>query len=96
MPSNSVGIALLAVFLIGAILFIIGTMVARERDSGPAYSSPSAIDEASIDLRIDQVERLAIVGQPWCVEELEGICRNDDSPIIRDAAEAALIVIGAR
>jgi hypothetical protein len=46
--------------------------------------------------RLDMIERLAIVGEPWCVETLERAREEDSDASIRDAADSALLVIGAR
>ncbi len=46
--------------------------------------------------RMDMIERLAIVGQPWCVLALVQARAEDDDAQIREAADAALLVIGAR
>jgi hypothetical protein len=48
------------------------------------------------DVRIDMVERLAIVGEAWCVETLELALREKRNPHVKNAAGNALIVIGAR
>lgn|GEM_PF-3102355 len=46
--------------------------------------------------RLDMIERLAIVGEPWCVEMLERAREEDADASIRDAADSAILVIGAR
>ena len=48
------------------------------------------------ELRIDAIERLALVGQPWCVDLLTQALDQESDPVVRDAAERALIVIGSR
>lgn len=53
-------------------------------------------DLPALDLRVDMVERLAMIGEPWCVTTLERACAQDPDAAVRDAAENALIVIGAR
>lgn len=79
-------------------MFVIGTLIARERapdvvmEESPARPAPLE----GIELRIDTIERMAIVGQPWCVEELQEIRANDPSEMIRNAADDALLVIAAR
>ena len=112
MPStNHLGVFVLALFVAGAILFVVGTMMRREREvpetvletAAPPPALAAADDvrtepepEISLELRIDMVERLAIVGEPWCVEELERIRRDDPDEMVRDAADNALLVIASR
>ncbi len=55
--------------------------------------SNGPVDEPT---RMDMIERLAIVGQPWCVQALVQARAEDDDAQIREAADAALLVIGAR
>ncbi len=76
----------------GAIFFAVGTLlVRRERlareDATPVFSQED---------RFDTIERLVIVGQPWCVDELRAIRDKDPDPLVRDAAESALLVIASR
>jgi biopolymer transport protein ExbD len=105
LPSTSdhLGVFVVALFLVGAIVFVIGTILRRESPApvaGPearlAVPEPAQEAEPSLEVRVDRVERLAIVGEPWCVEELEAILRNDSDEVVRDAADAALLVIAAR
>ncbi len=100
MPStsnNHFGIFILALFLLGAILFVVGTLLRRETAPPLALAeAPSPEAELDLELRIDRVERLAIVGQPWCVEELNEIRSDDPDATVREAADAALLVIAAR
>ncbi len=53
-------------------------------------------DELPADVRLDTIERLTIVGEPWCVPILERARTEDVDEALREAADAALIVIGAR
>ena len=55
-----------------------------------------SLSKGALDLRLDYVERLALVGQPWCVAELETLRASDPDPHVREAADAAIIVIGSR
>lgn len=79
-------------------MFVIGTLLQRERapdvvvEESPGRPAPLE----GIELRIDMIERMAIVGQPWCVEQLQEIRANDSSELIRNAADDALLVIAAR
>ena len=88
MLSNNPGLlALVVVFIAGALLFALGTfMVRREKQA----QTPTVL------LRLDQIERLALVGQPWCVEQLEREFLTDRDVDVRNAAEDALVVIRAR
>ena len=88
MLSNNPGLlALVVVFIAGALLFALGTfMVRREKQA----QTPTVL------LRLDQIERLALVGQPWCVEQLEREFVTDRDVDVRNAAEDALVVIRAR
>ena len=86
-------ILLVAVFVAGAILFAIGTLLVR-REREAVVAEPALV--LSQEDRLDMIERLVIVGQPWCVEELRSLREGDPDPFVRDAADAALIVIAAR
>jgi hypothetical protein len=101
LSNNSLAVFLLAVFIIGAILFVAGTMVTRQSQARALDAEPPAgrsEGESLLDVagRIDLIERLVMVGQPWCVEQLDTIRREDPDESVREAAEAALTVIGAR
>lgn len=48
------------------------------------------------ELRVDMIERLAMVGLPWCEKLLERAVAEDDDALVRDAAERALLVVRAR
>lgn len=92
--SNTGLLVFLVVFALGAVFFAIGTLLVRIQ---PPHAT-SEISELQVDLetRLDMIERLALVGQPWCVEELVSLLRAERDPLVRDAAEAALVVIHAR
>lgn len=100
LSSNALTLTLVAVFIIGAILFVIGTMIARERQAHTIEAKPvnesQAEPKLDVAARMDMVERLAMVGQPWCVDQLDKIRREDPDESVREAADAALMVIGAR
>ena len=83
--SNPLAVILAVLFLAGAVFYFAGGMIARRADRRDA-----------IELRIDMVERLLLVGEPWCVEDLKKIRNEDEYPLVRDAADAALIAITAR
>ncbi|MGB6985049.1 MAG: hypothetical protein WBD74_03635 [Candidatus Aquilonibacter sp.] len=93
MHSNRAGLILLvAIFVLGAILFALGTLLVRRERFAREDSTPILSQED----RLDMIERLVIVGQPWCVDELRKIISTDPNPLVRDAADAALLVIGSR
>ena len=101
LSSNALANVLLAVFIVGALVFVLGTMLAREREAHVIESQPAAVEtqaEPALDVagRIDLVERLVMVGQPWCIEQLDTIRREDPDESVREAADAALMVIGSR
>ncbi len=79
--------------MVGAIFFAVGTLLVR-RERLAREEEPAAV--LSVEDRLDMIERLVIVGQPWCVDELRGIRDRDPDPLVRDAADAALLVIGSR
>ena len=56
----------------------------------------SGHEALSWELRIDIIERLALVAQPWCVDLLARALQEEIDPAVRDAAERALLVIAAR
>lgn len=101
LSSNALANIFLALFLVGAIVFVIGTMLAREKrahlvesQATVAHVEPEPLPD--VETRIDMVERLAMVGQPWCVDQLDKIRTEDPDESVREAADAALMVIGSR
>jgi len=84
------------------LLFALGTfLVRREREAQAPLVTPSPSTElktgsADIEIRLDQIERLAMVGEPWCIYELKENYFNDPDERIRNAAEDAMLVIRAR
>jgi hypothetical protein len=93
LQSSRAGLILLvAIFILGAILFALGTLlVRRER-----VEREDAVPILSQEDRLDMIERLVMVGQPWCVDELRELKERDPDLLVRDAADAALLVIGSR
>lgn len=54
-------------------------------------------DEAvEADVRIDMLERLAMVGEPWCAALLARAAEEERDETVLDAAERALLVVRAR
>ncbi|HEY5340325.1 MAG TPA: hypothetical protein VIK27_04795 [Candidatus Aquilonibacter sp.] len=99
---------LLIVFAIGALFFTLGTAMVRR---GSAALPAAPINESAapwtaelagtgdllhVSLRVDMIERLAMLGEPWCAAMLQRARLEDDDATVRDAADAALLVIGAR
>jgi hypothetical protein len=84
-------IFVVALFVLGAISYALGTlMLRRERR---LQEEPLVLNQED---RLDMIERLVMVGRPWCVDELRTILNNDPDQAVRDAADAALLVIGSR
>lgn len=93
MHSNRLGLIFsVAGFVLGAIIFALGTLLVRRERIARESAAPSMSQED----RLDMIERLVMVGQPWCVDELRAMLNNDSDPAVRDAADAALLVIGSR
>jgi hypothetical protein len=100
---NSAYLLLGVAFLVGVLLVALGSwLIRREKaravipsvvEGPPLTHSPP---EEVFELVIDQIERLAMVGQPWCVEQLERDFLHADDARVRNAAEDAIIVIRAR
>ena len=80
-------------FIAGALLFALGTFLVRREAQSLTPMAPELM--VDIETRIDHIERLAMVGQPWCVEELR-VMLGDADERVRNAAEDALLVIQAR
>ncbi|MEO9169820.1 MAG: hypothetical protein ABI282_06415 [Candidatus Baltobacteraceae bacterium] len=102
--NNSALTILGVVFLAGAALFALGSWFARKTPAsvGSPHGSPRAtwverVTESSeplgIDARMDLIERLAIVGQPWCSEALQAALDEERDPAVRDAAQRALSTV---
>ena len=111
LSSNTGALLIAGVFALGAILFAVGTaMVRRSRTARAAPRAGESIlvlppwtaelagtnDVVARDLRVDMIERLAMIGEPWCVTLLERARARDPDASVRDAADSALLVIGAR
>lgn len=101
LSNNALSVALVVLFVAGAIVFVIGTLLARERharqlDAEGVPVEPQTAPVVDVATRIDLVERLTMIGQPWCVEQLNAIRDNDPDDSVREAADAALTIIGSR
>ena len=53
-------------------------------------------EELDPAMRLDIIERLAMVGAPWCVDALNAAIRGERDEALRDAADRALLVIACR
>ncbi len=101
LSSNPLANVLLALFVIGALLFVIGALLRRGRATHAIEApsrEPQEQTEPSLDVagRFDLVERLVMVGEPWCIDQLGTLRRDDPDESVREAADAALMVIAAR
>jgi hypothetical protein len=110
--NNSVALLLAGVFALGAALFLIGTAMVRRPTPVPEpfeiVEEPVPVlapwtaelagtnDDVALEVRLDMVERLAMLDEPWCVALLKRARAEDLDASIRDAADDALLVIAAR
>ena len=88
------------VFAGGTLLYAAGKVYSRARSLVPSDGGtpPAWIEAAGIEkggscdaaTRIELVERLTLVGQPWCVELLQTAQRDERDPSVRAAIESAL------
>lgn len=66
----------------------------------PALPWTHAVAETDEELdpamRLDIIERLAMVGAPWCTDALNAAVRDEPDEALRDAADRALLVIACR
>ena len=53
-------------------------------------------EELDPAMRLDIIERLAMVGAPWCIDALNAAVRDERDESLRDAADRALLVIACR
>ena len=92
---------LLVLLIIGVALYGVGTILVRSANKQPdAAPSPSLqwtreffdSDEAlDAVTRIDMIERLAFIGEPWCVEILTAASVQEHDPSVRAAIIAGLL-----
>ena len=94
LSNNPAALVFLGVFGVGTLFFALGTVLVRWQQHAPPTAP--AMPELPLDVRMDYVERLAIVGAGWCVAELETLRASDPDPVLRDAAAAAIVVIRSR
>lgn len=96
MPS-SVWIVIVVAFVIGVLLFSTGTAILRslqEESPAAAPSWPRLVDDslerADVQLRLDIVERLAIVESDWSRDILERARSEESDARVRSAIDLAL------
>ncbi len=86
-------LTLALVFLIGAALYAIG-LALPGRVLAPQVPWPQRIDDAAVELdanaKIELIERLGLIGAPWCEEILKQADTEEDEPTIRRAIAFAL------
>ena len=89
LSNNSGATILVVVFLVGALLFALGTvLVRRECRAEPA---PQRAPES-----FERIDDLLTLGDATSVRELERLRDSAESADVRDAAADALIVIASR
>jgi len=93
LPSTSFDIAVAVAFAVGLLLFGISTAMLRK--PAAAYPKwPQLIDESLVaadrQLRLDIIERLSIVAQPWCEDVLRQAIEQEDDAAVKSAAASAL------
>lgn len=96
-------IAIAVAFIVGVLLFGISTSMLRSSrdESAPVIATapawPQLVDDsltgAGRQLRLDMVERLSIIGEPWCVDVLRAAMAQERDATVRSAITDAL---GAR
>lgn len=93
LPSTSFDIAVAVAFAVGLLLFGISTAMLRK----PAVANPSwpqLIDESLVSadrqLRLDIIERLSIVAQPWCEDVLRQAIEQEDDAVVKNAILVAV------
>ena len=89
-------------------LFALGSWMARRTPGAtvaPAPAPPAppwtrevapSDEPLTVAQRFEVIERLALVGAPWCIRALEDAVDRESEPELRDAAERALLVIACR
>ena len=98
--STNVDIAIAVAFVVGLLLFGIGTSMMRslrvQNGNGNIASWPRLVDESLADadprLRLDIVERLSIVGEPWCVDILRQAFKDENDAGVKEAISSVLAV----
>ncbi len=94
LSNNPAALVFLGVFGVGTLFFALGTLLVRWQRRVPA--TIPGVSDVPLEVRLDYVERLAIVGAAWCIAELETLCVRDPDAELREAAAAAIVVIRSR
>ncbi len=106
-PTNPALVVFAAVFVLGALFFTLGTILVRAQPRTIVHDEPEVLELWIADVvgtphaldvaaRLDILERLAIVGEAWCVAALQRAATEDQDVSLREAADAALTVVRAR
>jgi hypothetical protein len=92
---------LAGVFVAGAVLFGLGNrMTARARkasSNGVLWTqavAPAGASTLDLAMRVDMIERLALLGEPWCVEILKQAAREERDPRIVATLASVLPAFG--
>jgi hypothetical protein len=93
LSSSSAALVFGLLLVLGAILWVVGGRLAHVTWTRSLVGSDERFDVA---VRVDMIERLAMIGQLWCVATLEQAMREERDVSVRDAADRALLVIAAR
>jgi hypothetical protein len=97
-PITSVDIAIAVALVIGLLLYGIGTSMLRSMRTQTGNGKTSAwtqlVDESLKDadpqLRLDIVERLSIIGEPWCTDILRQAFKDENDAGVKAAISASL------
>jgi hypothetical protein len=96
--STNLDIAIVVAFVVGLLLYGIGTSMLRslrvQNGDRKTVTWPRLVDEsltnANRNLRLDLVERLSIIGQPWCADILRQALEEESDGSIKAAITNAL------
>lgn len=96
MASSSPLAALALLFAVGLLLFAIGTALVRSarepaaaRIEWPALIDPE-LGELESSVRLELIERLALVGTNWSAHVLDRAAHEERDPALREAIARAL------
>lgn len=92
LPSINPALALAVVFVLGLVLFALGMALPAKQSAYIPWTQ--RVDDSALNLddrsRIELIERLGIIGAPWC-ETILVQARNEESdPLIQRAITSAL------
>jgi hypothetical protein len=97
LPTN-VDIAIVVAFVVGVLLYGIGTSIMRslrvQDGSLNTVTWPQLVDESLVNadpaLRLDIVERLSIIAEPWCADVLRQALKEENDARVKSAIADAL------